>query len=306
MISLIKSIKNGLKKTRDSFTDSLKSVLPFRRGITEELLEEIEETLILGDLGVETSINIIDVIRDKFQKEKEITYNDVVEVIKREIISQYKEIDTDADKSEISNTPNVILVVGVNGSGKTTSIGKLANFYKKNGKTVLLAAADTFRAAAVEQLDEWKKRTGVDIIKNKEGTDPAAVAFDSAQAALAREVDVLIIDTAGRIHTNVNLMQELEKIKRVIKKVIPDAPHKIILVIDANMGQNSIAQAKIFTEILNVDSIFLTKLDGTAKGGAAIPIMNNLKIPIEFIGIGEQKDDIKVFNIEEFTNSLFE
>lgn len=305
MIQLLNSLKSGLRRTRDNLTNSLKSLIPGKKGLSEELLAEIEQVLILGDIGVNTATDIAAEIKQRFQKEKEVNYDQVVNVIKEEI---HRTVDflTHKDNGISSlKSPYVILVVGVNGTGKTTSIGKLAHYYRSEGKRVLLAAADTYRAAAIDQLEKWKDRAGVEIVKNEEGTDPAAVAFDSAQAALARGIDVLLVDTAGRIHTNVNLMNELEKIKRVIGNVIPGAPHKILLVIDANTGQNAISQARSFTGSLDVDGIFLTKLDGTAKGGVIIPIMRELKIPIEFVGIGEQKEDIKLFNIKEYLNALF-
>ena len=308
MASILHNLKNGLKRTRNNFTSSLRTLIQSRKGFSQELLEEIEETLILGDIGVEISTAIIDGIREHFIKVKDVTYEQLVNVIKDEIKHQLSSMLPENNskypaKRDVS--PMVILMVGVNGTGKTTAIGKLAYYYRNQGKRVLLAAADTYRAAAVDQLEIWKDRVGVDIIKNKEGTDPAAVAYDSAQAALARKINVLLIDTAGRIHTDVNLMQELVKIKRVIGKIIPGAPHKILLVIDANMGQNAISQARLFTESLDVSGIFLSKLDGTAKGGAVIPIMKNLKIPIEFVGTGELKEDLQLFNISEFTDALF-
>lgn len=309
MASILHNLKSGLKRTRGNLTSPLRALIQSPKGISTELLEEIEETLILGDIGVETSTAIVNSIREHFQKEKNIGYEQFINVIKDEIKDQLSSILPENNSkypAKRDESPMVILMVGVNGTGKTTAIGKLAYYYKNQGKRVLLAAADTFRAAAVDQLEIWKERIGVDIIKNKEGTDPAAVAYDSAQAALARNVNVLLIDTAGRIHTNVNLMQELEKIKRVIGKVIPGAPHKILLVIDANMGQNVISQARLFTDALDINGIFLSKLDGTAKGGAVIPIMKNLKIPIEFVGIGEQKEDLRLFNISEFTDALFD
>jgi len=305
MTTFIKNLKNGLQKTRDNLTHSLKSIFGSGKGNSEELLDDIEETLILCDIGVETASGIIDEVREFLKKHKDMTYDQLADIVKVQI---KKEVD-DIVSSNTSNgelpVPYVILVVGVNGTGKTTSIAKLAYYYKSQGKKVLLAAADTFRAAAVEQLDIWREEIGVDIVKNKEGTDPAAVAFDSAQAALARNIDILLVDTAGRIHTNLNLMQELEKIKRVIGKIIPGAPHKIMLVVDANMGMNSITQAKIFTETVDVNGIFLAKLDGTAKGGTAVPIMKNLNIPIDFVGVGESKEDIRQFDLDEFISALF-
>jgi len=302
---LIKTLKNGLQHTREKFISPLKSLFGVSKGLTVELLEKIEETLISADIGVDTAAVIITEIKNRFKDNQEVSYTDIITVIREEINKEIQEIISTNIQPVDSVFPLVILVVGVNGTGKTTSIGKLAYYYKNMGKRVLLAAADTFRAAAIDQLEIWKERIGVDIIKNVQGTDPAAVAYDSAQAVLSRKIDVLIIDTAGRIHTNYNLMQELEKIKRVVGKVIPGAPHKTLLIIDANMGQNAVSQARMFTNSLAVSGIFLTKLDGTAKGGAVIPIMKQLRIPIEFIGIGEQKEDIRLFNIIEFTEALF-
>lgn len=305
MIKILNNLKNSLEKTRSSFTSKIQSVFQSRKGLTEDMLEELEETLIVADIGVNTSMQMIEILREKFSKDNDVTFEQVIDVLKTEIFSDLHHLFNRNGESSLPPKPYVIQLIGVNGSGKTTSIGKLANYYKNSGKRVLLAAADTFRAAAVEQLEVWKDRVGVEIIKNKEGADPAAVAYDSAQAAIARGVDVLIIDTAGRIHTNINLMQELQKISRVIDKVIPGAPHKTLLTIDANMGQNAISQARRFTDTVKIDGIFLTKLDGTAKGGAVIPIMKELQIPIEFIGIGEQKDDMQLFTIEEFAEALF-
>jgi len=305
MFSVINNLKNSLEKTRSNVTLKIKSIFNSHTGISEELLEELEEILVLADIGVETTTNLIDALRDHFTNETDVTYEDVLKLLKKQVYEDLSGLYVKSNTS-VENIPQyVILVIGVNGTGKTTSIGKLAQYYKNQGKRVMLAASDTFRAAAVEQLEIWKNRVGVDLIKNKKGTDPAAVAFDAAHAALARGTDILIIDTAGRIHTNSNLIQELVKIKRVTGKVIPGAPHKTLLVIDANMGQNSISQARIFTEAINVNGIILTKLDGTAKGGAAIPIMKNLLIPIEFIGTGEQKEDFRKFDIIEFTEALF-
>lgn len=305
MIKLFGKLKEGLSKTRTNVSDKIQTIFTGRRGLTEDVLEELEETLILADIGVDTTMMLLDALREKLSKEKDVSFEQVIEVLREEIENDVLPIVEKGGIMLEGKAPYVILVVGVNGTGKTTSIGKLANYFKSQGKRVMLAAGDTFRAAAVEQLEVWKDRIGVEIIKNKEGTDPAAVAFDAVQSACAKEIDVLIVDTAGRIHTNVNLMQELSKIKRVIGKVIPEAPHKTLLVIDSNMGQNAISQAKMFTGEINVDGIFLSKLDGTAKGGAAIPIMKQLQVPIEFIGLGEQKDDMQLFNIKEFTQAIF-
>lgn len=301
----VSSLKSSLRNTRDKLSNSLKTLIPKRRGLSEDFLEEIEQTLILGDIGVESASLIIEELRERFQKEKDVGYDEIIGVIKEIIQSQIHSIEGEKSAEQIANSPMVVFVVGVNGTGKTTSIGKLAYYYKEQGKKVLLVAADTFRAAAVDQLEKWKDRTGTDIIKNIEGTDPAAVVFDSAKAAIARNIDVMLIDTAGRIHTNKNLMRELEKIARVIGNIIPGAPHKTLLVIDANMGQNSISQARSFADALNISGIILTKLDGTAKGGVVVPIMKDLKIPIEFVGTGEQKEDIEVFDAQDYVNALF-
>lgn len=304
-MSIFDKLKSGLQKTRDGFSNNLKSILASNKGLTEELIEEIEETLITGDIGVDTTLNLIEIMREQLGKEKNLTYEQVISILKEELINEFNAITAGIPFKNVTAKPHVILVTGVNGTGKTTSIGKLSHFYKLQGKKVILAAADTFRAAAVEQLEVWKDRVGVDLIKNVEGSDPAAVAFDSVQAAVARNMDILIVDTAGRIHTNHNLMQELEKVKRVIGKALPEAPHETLLVLDGNTGQNSITQAKIFTSSLGVDGLILTKLDGTAKGGAAIPIMKDLKIPIKYIGIGEQTEDFQLFNIKSYVDALF-
>lgn len=305
-MSIFNKFKKSLQKTRTGFTDQLKSVFSNNKGLTEDLIDEIEEALIIGDIGVDTTLELVEILRKKVKKERNLDYETVIEVLKSEIKNEIKESLSGYENNNIDANPLVIVVVGVNGAGKTTSIGKLANYYKKQGKSVVLAAADTFRAAAVDQLEVWRERVGVEIIKNNEGTDPAAVAFDSIQSVVAKKNDVLIVDTAGRIHTNVNLMQELEKISRVLKKVVPDAPHKVLLTIDGNTGQNAISQAKSFVSTIGVNGIILTKLDGTAKGGSVIPIIKNLKIPIEFIGTGEQKDDFEEFDLDQFIDALFE
>ncbi len=305
MFSVIKNLSSGLQKTRSNITQSLKTIFTSGNGKNEDLLDDVEEALILCDIGVDTVSDIIDEAKEYMKSHRDLTFEKLSEIVKSQIIKKVEPIISCNTLDDAVKSPFVILVVGINGTGKTTSVGKLAYYYKSQGKKVLLAAADTFRAAGVEQLEVWKDRIGVDVVKNKEGTDPAAVAFDSVQAAVAREVDVLLIDTAGRIHTNTNLMQELEKIKRVVGKIIPSAPHKVLLVVDANMGQNAISQAEVFTNSLGISGIILTKLDGTAKGGTAVPIMIKLKIPIEFVGIGESKEDIRKFDLNEFTNALF-
>lgn len=301
-MNMFSKLRDGLKKTREGvFGKVLETITPGKR-IDDKTLEEIEEILITGDVGVDTTLQIIDVVKEKIKKEGEITRENFLNILKNEIASV---LDVGNPKSESpTGRPEVILVVGVNGTGKTTTIGKLAYKYKRKGKKVLLAAADTFRAAAIEQLDIWKKRADADIIKNVHGADPASVAFDSLQAAIAREIDVLIIDTAGRLHTKSNLMEELKKIKKVLSKLVPDAPHEILLVLDANTGQNAIAQAKVFMEAITISGLILTKLDGTARGGVIIPIINELQIPVKYIGIGEKIEDLDDFNPEEFAEAL--
>ena len=295
-------IKAGLSKTRNNIISSVENVLSAFTKIDEDLYEELEEALIMADIGVETSLYIIEKLREKVKDEK---IHDPAEV-KGAIIRVITEIlEKDDEPFELPH-PSVVLVIGVNGVGKTTTIGKLTHNYMENGKTVLLAAADTFRAAASEQLSIWAERTGADIVKHAEGADPAAVAFDAVSAAKARGSDVVLIDTAGRLQTKVNLMEELAKISRVVKKVIPDAPHQTILVLDATTGQNAVSQAQNFGEIVPLTGVVLTKLDGTAKGGVVLSIHEELHVPIRWIGLGEREDDLQRFNALEFAKALFE
>jgi len=294
-------LKQGLSRTRKILTTDIDELFADNRKIDDELLEELEELLITSDIGVQTSMDLIDNIS---RKSWEIVDADHLKAaLKEEILSL---LDTQtAVVKKITSTPYVMMVIGVNGVGKTTTIGKLATRQTAAGKSVLIAAADTFRAAAVEQLAIWADRANAEIVKRKDKADPAAVVYDTLEAALARGTDFIFIDTAGRLHTKVNLMEELKKIKRTISKKLPDAPHEILLVLDATTGQNALSQAKLFHEALEVTGIALTKLDGTAKGGIVISICNDLKIPLEYIGIGEKIEDLQDFDPIQFVNALF-
>lgn len=296
-------LKNSLTKTRESISDQVNNVFKVFVKIDEEFFEELEDALILSDMGVETTEYIITELRKNVKSKHLTDGNDVKEEL-REIISK---ILTSQDcKMNISTKPSVILVIGVNGVGKTTSIGKLANYYKEKGNKVLLVAADTFRAAAIDQLDIWAKRSNCDIIKQAENSDPAAVVFDACNAAKARGTDILICDTAGRLHNKANLMAELNKISRVIERELPEASKEILLVLDAATGQNALNQAKLFSQAAQISGIILTKLDGTAKGGIVVPISKEQNIPVKFIGIGEGIDDFQEFNAYDFASALFE
>lgn len=295
-------LKDSLKKTRDRLVSGFKSIL--RGKISPELLDQVFEQLIAADIGVEASTQIIEHIRTAWKEGKIEDAGQVLDYLKCELKAQLKEADNTLRESP--KPPTVILVVGVNGTGKTTSIAKLANFYKKAGRSVLLAASDTYRAAAIEQLGIWAERIGVDMIKHQSGGDPAAVAFDAVEAAVARGVDILIVDTAGRLHTKGHLMQELAKIRRVLGRKLPGSPHETLLVLDATTGQNAISQAKVFKEATNVTGIILAKLDGTAKGGIVVAIKRQLGIPVKFIGIGEALDDLETFDADRFVDALFE
>jgi len=299
-----KKLDKGLLRTREGFLSRLGKIVTGKTVVDDEVLDDLEETLISADVGTETTLKIISNIQKRIEKEKKIGTERLNEILKEEI--SFLLIDTPvSDFSNITKKPYIILVVGVNGVGKTTTIGKLAHNFKKTGKNVLLGAADTFRAAAVEQLGVWAKRSDVQIISQGANADPAAVAFDTVNSAVAKKMDVAIIDTAGRLHNKTNLMSELGKIKRVIQKVIPDAPHEVLLVLDASTGQNAIEQCKQFTEVTNVTALALTKLDGTAKGGVVIGISDRFKIPVKYIGVGEGIDDLQLFDKKEFVDSLF-
>lgn len=294
-------LKQGLSKTKTSFEEKMNNVFSTFRKVDEELLEELEEILIMSDVGVETSTKIIGNLRERIKKEKLEDAEDVKQALREEI----KEIFDSVDNSlHLETIPSVILVVGVNGVGKTTSIGKMANRLKQDGKKVVVAAADTFRAAAVEQLEIWANRAGCDIVKRDEGVDPASVVFDAIKVAKEKKADVLICDTAGRLHNKKYLMDELIKIKKVIDKELPDASKEVLMVLDATTGQNAISQVKAFKETVDITGLVLTKLDGTAKGGVVIGITNENKMPVKFIGIGEQIDDMEIFNSEDFVKAL--
>ena len=294
-------LKQGLSKTKTSFEEKINNVFSNFRKVDEELLEELEEALIMSDVGVETSTKIIGNLRDRIKKEKIEDEEAVKQALREEIKKIFDELD---NSLHLDTVPSVILVVGVNGVGKTTSIGKMANRLRKDGKKVVIAAADTFRAAAVEQLEIWANRAGSDIVKREEGVDPASVVFDAIKVAKEKNADVLICDTAGRLHNKKYLMDELIKIKRVIDKELPNASKEILMVLDATTGQNAISQVKAFKETVDITGLVLTKLDGTAKGGVVIGIANENKMPVKFIGIGEQIDDMEIFNSDDFVKAL--
>ena len=302
--SFFEKLKQGLTKTRDEFSNKIDGILKSYKKIDEELFEDLEEVLVTADVGVNTTMKLIDNLRDRVKEEKATEPSEVKELLKDEIrkIMTVSNLD---NKLKIEPSPAVILVVGVNGVGKTTTIGKLSNNFKKQGKKVLIAAGDTFRAAAIEQLEEWGNRAGVGIISHKEGSDPAAVVYDGIQAAKARNTDVLICDTAGRLHNKANLMQELNKIFRVVEREYGDASKEILLVLDATTGQNAINQAKVFKEVANITGVALTKLDGTAKGGVIIALYDELKIPVKLVGVGEGIEDLQEFIVEDFVEALF-
>ncbi len=296
-------LKAGLGKTRNSLNDKINMVFSNFRKVDEELLEELEEILIMSDIGVETAEEIISKLRDRIKQEKIQDEEGVKKALKEEMQAI---LDKIPNELTIKTTPAVILVVGVNGVGKTTSIGKIANNLRKSGKKVVVAAADTFRAAAVEQLEIWAKRAGVEIVKKEEGVDPASVVYDAIKITKETKADVLICDTAGRLHTKKYLMDELQKIGKVIEKELPEASKETLMVIDATTGQNAITQVKAFKEVVPITGLILTKLDGTAKGGVAIGIVNENSIPVKFVGVGEKIDDMEKFNSEEFVNAIIE
>jgi len=299
---LFDKLKTGLTKTRDNLTDKINEALNLAVTIDDDMYEELEEALIMSDIGMDTTVEIIDRLKAKIRKEK---INDV-EMVKpalKEVIAEMM-LEGDSEEEEDDKEKKVMLIIGVNGVGKTTSIGKIAARNKNNGKKVLLAAADTFRAAAIDQLDIWSQRANVDIVKHQEGSDPAAVVFDAVQAAKARDVDLLICDTAGRLHNKKNLMDELAKINRIIDRELGDRKKETLLVLDGTTGQNAVIQAKQFMETCTIDGIILTKLDGTAKGGVVISIKNTLNIPVKYIGVGEGVEDLQKFNAKEFAEAL--
>ena len=294
-------LKQGLSKTKESFNEKINNVFKNFRKVDEDLLDELEEALIMSDVGMETSVKIIDNLRDKIKTEK----IEDADLVKQALREQMQEILDSVDSDlKLETKPSVILFVGVNGVGKTTSIGKIANNLRKEGKKVIVAAADTFRAAAVEQLEVWANRANVQLVKRAEGTDPASVVFDAIKATKQEDADVLIIDTAGRLHNKKYLMDELIKINKVIDKELPDVSKEVLMVLDATTGQNAILQVKAFKEAVNINGLVLTKLDGTSKGGAVIGIVSENNLPIKFIGVGEQLDDMQKFNSTDFVNSI--
>lgn len=302
------SLDQGLKKTKESFFGKLSRAVAGKSKLSDDFLDDLEEILIGSDVGVETTLKIVENLQERVARDKYINAGELQAILKDEVAQLFpKTIQTSAQFSAgmESNSPHVIMVVGVNGAGKTTTIGKLAAQLKSEGKNVYLGAADTFRAAAVEQLDAWSQRVDVPIVKQKMGADPASVAFDTIQSAAKNNADVVLIDTAGRLHNKVNLMNELTKIKSVMQKVVPDAPHEVLLVLDGSTGQNAFMQAQEFSKATDLTSLAITKLDGTAKGGVVIGISDQLQVPVKYIGIGEGVNDLKVFNATEFVNSVF-
>ena len=302
-------LDKGLEKTKTSVFSKITKAIVGKSTVDDEVLDNLEEILITSDVGVETTLKIIDRIQKRVARDKYVGTNELNQILKEEIMALLQENESgDGTTFEIPSDkkPYVIMVVGVNGVGKTTTIGKLAHNFKKAGKKVILGASDTFRAAAVSQLQIWAERVGVPIVQQGQGADPASVAFDTVKSAVAQDADVVIIDTAGRLHNKVNLMRELTKIKTVMQKVVPDAPHEILLVLDASTGQNAIEQAKQFTAATEVNALALTKLDGTAKGGVVIGISDQFKIPVKYIGIGEGIDHLQIFDRKAFVDSLFE
>ncbi len=301
-MGLFSKIKEGLRKTKESMISGMQRVVNSFTKIDEDLFEQLEETMIMSDMGVETSVEICEKLRKRV-KERGVTDPGKIMELIQEIISEMMGEDVALD---LSTTPSIILVIGVNGAGKTTTIGKLCHQYKQQGKKVLVAAADTFRAAAIDQLEVWTQRAGVDLVKHAEGSDPAAVVFDAVTAAKARKTDVLICDTAGRLHNKKNLMEELRKINRIISQQAEGCAVETLLVLDATTGQNAVNQARLFNEVADITGIVLTKLDGTAKGGIVISIKNELGIPVKLIGVGEQIDDLQPFDSRSFVTALFE
>lgn len=304
--TVTEKFKEGLTKTRNQFAGRVNDLVARYRKVDEDFFEELEEILISADVGFNTVMDLIEELKMEVKRKNITDPVEVRDVITEKLVEIYESDDEAPSKLNIRNDGlTVILIVGVNGVGKTTSIGKLAKQFKNEGKQVLLAAGDTFRAGAIDQLEVWGERVGVDVIKQGEGSDPAAVMYDAVQAAKARKVDILLCDTAGRLQNKVNLMKELEKVKRVIEREVPGAPHEVLLVLDATTGQNAMIQAKQFKEATDVTGIVLTKLDGTAKGGIVLAIRNELKIPVKFVGLGEKVDDLQPFDAEQYVYGLF-
>ncbi len=300
------SLDEGLQKTKSNFLEKITKAVAGKSTVDEEVLDDLEEALMTADVGVDTTIQIIERIEARVAQDKYVGTGELNRLLQEEIEALLVDAPDNTHKDfSVPLKPYIVLVVGVNGVGKTTTIGKLAYNYKKAGNSVILGAADTFRAAAVDQLTIWSERVGVPIVKQAMGSDPASVAFDTVQSAVAKNADIALIDTAGRLHNKVHLMEELTKIKRVLKKVIPDAPHEVLLVLDGSTGQNALEQAKQFMQATEVTALAITKLDGTAKGGIVLSIANQLKIPVKFIGVGEKLDDLLIFDKHEFVDTLF-
>ena len=304
--TVTEKFKEGLSKTRNNFSEKVNDLVSRYRKVDEDFFEELEEILIGADVGFETVMELIDELKNEVKRKNIQDPKEVQDVISEKLVAIYQNGEEESSTINMqADGLTVILFVGVNGVGKTTTIGKLAHKFKEEGKKVLLAAGDTFRAGAIEQLEVWGDRVGVDVIKHTEGSDPAAVMFDAVQAAKSRQADILLCDTAGRLQNKVNLMKELEKVKRVIEREVPGAPHEVLLVLDATTGQNALVQAKTFKETTNVSGIVLTKLDGTAKGGIVLAIRNELHIPVKFVGLGEKMDDLQSFDPERYVYGLF-
>lgn len=302
-MGLFDRFKKALGKTRDKVVSSFRSVLPFGKKIDEAMLDDIRDTMLQDDFGPKTAERLIESVREAWKKGEIHESQDIIAYLKRHIVAKWPE-DVRA-LARAANGPTVILVAGINGSGKTTSVAKLANYLKKQNKKVVLAACDTFRAAAVLQLTQWAERCGVEIIKHGQDADPGAVVYDACEAAVARKADILLVDTAGRLHTQDNLMRELGKIQKVVEKKLPGAPHEVLLVLDATIGQNAVQQARSFSEHVNVTGIILAKLDGSAKGGIVVGIRDQLNVPVKFVGLGETVDDIEPFDPPSFVEALF-
>lgn len=304
------SIDQGLQKTREGFLGKISRAIAGKSTVDEEVLDQVEDALVTADIGVETTVKIIDALEARVAKDKYLNTAELNTILKDEIKNLLVSAPQDSSYNNYElpagHKPHIILVVGVNGVGKTTTIGKLAHNFSLAGKSVLLGAADTFRAAAVDQLTIWSERTNVPIVKKEMGSDPASVAFDAVKSGLAKNADVVLIDTAGRLHNKAHLMDELSKIKKVIQKVIPEAPHEVMLVLDGSTGQNALEQARHFTAATDVTALTITKLDGTAKGGVVLAIANQFKIPVKFIGVGEKAEDLLVFDKDQFVNGLFQ
>lgn len=302
--SFLDRMKQAVTRTRENLSERIDEVVSFRKEIDRETLDDLEATLIAADLGTTTANDVLDAMREKVDRKQISNVDELKRVLKDELLAILTKAE-ERPATRVDGEPEVILVVGVNGVGKTTTIGKLAHALRAQGKTVLLAAADTFRAAAIEQLEVWGDRTGTEVIKSKQGGDPSAVLFDALQAAKSRNTDYVIVDTAGRLHNKAGLMAELDKMRRTAQKVIPSAPHETLLIMDATTGQNGLQQAKQFTDFAGVTGIVLTKLDGTAKGGVVVAISRELGLPVRYVGVGEKQSDLLPFNANDFVNSLF-